>query len=160
MVLDTAKLKNRYHIAFKAWRRCRKRVDGQEEHYEGIHDRFLRDHVYRDSQLKISWTEQKCIEMDRLAQKDHSYRLSRDEFKRATSIRLPSCSHNQEPSPPRIRRVIPGGTGTRPKAGRAHEFNSLFLNWLLQLMAICWNRREVYRLYTSHVTFSHAVNMH
>ena len=82
MVLDTAKLKNRYHIAFKAWKRCRKRVDGQEEHYEGIHDRFLRDQVQRDSQLKIGWTEQKCIEMDRLAQKDHSYRLSRDEFKR------------------------------------------------------------------------------
>ena len=27
-----------YHIAFNAWKRCRKRVDGQEEHYEGIHD--------------------------------------------------------------------------------------------------------------------------
>ena len=71
-----------YHIAFNAWKRCRKRVDGQEEHYEGIHDRFLRDQVYRDSQLKIGWTEQKCIEMDKLAQEDHSYRLSRDEFQR------------------------------------------------------------------------------
>ena len=54
----------------------------QEEHYEGIHDRFVRDQVYRDSQLKIGWTEQKCIEMDKLAQVDHSYRLSREEFKR------------------------------------------------------------------------------
>ena len=71
-----------YHIAFNAWKRCRKRVDGQEEHYEGIHDRFLRDQVYRDSQLKIGWTEEKCIEMDKLAQEDHSYRLSRDEFQR------------------------------------------------------------------------------
>ena len=125
-------------------------------------DRCLRGQVYRDSQLKIGWTEQKCIEMDKLAQEDHSYRLSRDEFQRyqktvvphikqigqestdATSIRLPSCSHNQEPSPSRIRRrtcrtysffnnikdgtllpqVVPGGTGTRPKAGGAHEFNS------------------------------------
>ena len=40
-----------YHIAFNAWKRCRKRVDGQEEHCEGIQDRFLRDQVYRDSQL-------------------------------------------------------------------------------------------------------------
>ena len=48
-----------YHIAFKAWKRCRKRVDGQDERYEGIHDRLLRDPVYRDSQLKIGWTEQK-----------------------------------------------------------------------------------------------------
>ena len=71
-----------YHIAFNAWKRCRKRVDGQEEHYEGIHDRFLRDQVYRESQLKIGWTEQKCIEMDKLAQEDHSYRLSRKEFNR------------------------------------------------------------------------------
>ena len=47
-----------------------------------IHDRFLRDQVYRDSQLKISRTELKCIEMDKLAQEDHSHRLSRDEFKR------------------------------------------------------------------------------
>ena len=38
--------------------------------------------VYRDSQLKIGWTEQKCIEMDKLAQEDHSYRPSSDEFQR------------------------------------------------------------------------------
>ena len=71
-----------HHIAFNAWKRCRKRVDGQEEHYEGIHGRFLRDPVYRDSQLKIGWTEQKCTEMEELAQEDHSYLLSREEFQR------------------------------------------------------------------------------
>ena len=70
------------HIACNAWKRCCKRVDGQEEHYKGIHDRFSRDQVYRESQLKIAWTEQKCIEMDKLAQEDHSYRLSKEEFKR------------------------------------------------------------------------------
>ena len=110
-----------FHIAFNAWKRCRKRVDCQEEHYGGIHDRFLRDPENRDSQLKFGWTEQKCIEMDKLAQEDHSYRLSREEFEisrtvvshieeigqecaDATSIRLPSCSHNQKPSPSRTRR--------------------------------------------------------
>ena len=35
-----------------------------------------RDPAYRDSQLKIGWTEEKCIAMDKLAQEDHSYRLS------------------------------------------------------------------------------------
>ena len=70
-----------YHIAFNAWKRCRKRVDGQQEHYEGIHDRFLRDLVFRVSQLKIGWTEEKRIEMYMLAQEDHSYCLSR-EFQR------------------------------------------------------------------------------
>ena len=58
------------------------RVDSQYEHYKGIHDSFLRDQVYRDSQLKIGWTEQKGIEIDELAQQDHTYRLSKKEFKR------------------------------------------------------------------------------
>ena len=43
---------------------------------------FLRDQVYRDSEVKIGWTEQKCIEMDKVALEDHSCRLSRDEFQR------------------------------------------------------------------------------
>ena len=71
-----------YHVAFNAWKRCRKRVDAQEEHYKGIHDRFLRDQVYRESKLKIGWTEQKCIEMNEMAHPDHTYRLSEEEFKR------------------------------------------------------------------------------
>ena len=84
MVLDTAKIEERreYHIAFNAWKRCRKRVVSQDEHYKGIHDRFLRDQVYRESQLKIGWTEQKCIEMDELAKQDHTYHLSEEEFER------------------------------------------------------------------------------
>ena len=36
----------------------------------------------RDSQLKIGWTEEKCIAMDKLAQEDHSYRLSHEDFLR------------------------------------------------------------------------------
>ena len=61
-----------YHIVFNAWKRCRKRVDSQEEHYKGIHDRFLRDQVYRESQLSIGWTEPKCKEMDELAKVNHT----------------------------------------------------------------------------------------
>ena len=59
-----------HFLAHNARRRCLKKK------FEGIHDRFQRDSTYRDSQLKIGWTEQKCIEMDKLAQEDHSYRLS------------------------------------------------------------------------------------
>ena len=48
--------------------------------------------------------------------------------------------------------VIPGGIGTRPKAGEAHEFNSFFqivcCSWFrLQLMAICCNRRGVWTVH-------------
>ena len=84
MVLDTAKLKNRkeYYIGWNAWKRCCKRVDSQGEPFTGIHDRFLRDQVYRESQLAIGWTEQKCKEMDELARQNHTYHLSPVEFKR------------------------------------------------------------------------------
>ena len=46
-----------------------RRVDSQGGHFTGIHDRFVRDPVYRESQLTIGWTEQKCKEMDELAKK-------------------------------------------------------------------------------------------
>ena len=54
------------------------RKSSQGEHFTGIHDRFLRDPVYRESQLAIGWTEQK----DELAQEDHTYRLTPGEKKR------------------------------------------------------------------------------
>ena len=54
----------------------------QKEFFKGIHDRFQKDLRYRDSQLRIGWTEEKCIEMDELAQKDFTYRPSTEEFER------------------------------------------------------------------------------
>ena len=50
--------------------------------FEGIHDRFLKDSTYRDSQLKIGWTEETCRAMDKLAQEDHSYCPLPEEFDR------------------------------------------------------------------------------
>ena len=164
MVFGMAKTEaqKEYHIAYNAWKRCCKRVDGQEEHYKGIHDRFSRDQVYRESQLKIAWTERKCIEMDKLAQEDHSYRPSKEEFKRyqgqwyhtlnksgknapmrlrsdfraavtiKSRLRRESGEERAEPISPNnienhtLPQAIPGGTGTRPKAGGAHEFDSFF----------------------------------
>ena len=48
----------------------------------GIHDHFQRDLTNRDSQLKIGWTEEKCIEMDELAQENHSYCTFSVEYER------------------------------------------------------------------------------
>ena len=78
MVLGTAKLKHRKSTLLPTTRgrRCLKR------NYEGIHDRFLRGPVYRDSKLKIGWTEEKCIAMDKMAQENHSYNLSSEEYSR------------------------------------------------------------------------------
>ena len=66
----------KYYVAHNARKRC------LQINYDGIHDRFLRDPVFRDSQVEIDWTEQKCIEVDNLAQEDHSCRLSREEYLR------------------------------------------------------------------------------
>ena len=133
-----------HFIAHNARKRCIKRD------YEGIHDRFLRDPVYRDSQLKIGWTEEKCIEMDKLAQKDHPYRLSHEEYLRyqkmvshikqigkectdATSIRLPSRSHNHEPSPPRIWRRATCTNSSVPVSEMAFVFFFFFQHLMVSV---------------------------
>ena len=65
-----------HFIARNARRRCLKKK------FEGIHVRFQRDSTYRDSQVKIGWTEEKCIEMDKLAKENLSYCSSSEEFER------------------------------------------------------------------------------
>ena len=65
-----------------AWKRCCKKVDSLGGHFTGIHDRFLRDPVYRESQLAIGWTEQKCKELDELAKEDHTHHLTPEEQRR------------------------------------------------------------------------------
>ena len=62
--------------AHNARKRCIKK------NFDGIHDRLQRDPENRDSQLKIGSTEEKCIEMDKLAQEDHSYCPSSEEYER------------------------------------------------------------------------------
>ena len=76
MVLGTAKTEaqKEHFVAHNARKRCLKK------NFDGIHDRFQRDPVYRDSQLKIGWTEEKCIAMERLAQEDHSLCPSTEEY--------------------------------------------------------------------------------
>ena len=68
-------------MAWNAWKRCCKKVDSQGGLFTGIHDRFLRDPVYRESQFAIGWSEQKCKQRDELAQEDDTYHLSTEEFK-------------------------------------------------------------------------------
>ena len=65
-----------YHSAWNAWKRCLKKK------FEGIHDRFPKDSTYRDSQLKIGWTEETYIAMDKLAQENHSCCPLPEEFER------------------------------------------------------------------------------
>ena len=82
LVMARPKYKKKYHLAWNAWKRCCKKVDSQGEHFTGIHDRFLRDPVYRESLLTIGWTEQKCKGWDEIAKEDHTCRLTPEEKKR------------------------------------------------------------------------------
>ena len=64
-----------YHMAWNAWKRCFKKVDSQGEHFTGIHNRFLRDPVHRESQLAIGWSHQKCKERDEFAKEVYFFFL-------------------------------------------------------------------------------------
>ena len=75
-MLGTAKLRHRKSIS---WPTTRGRDVSKDD---GIHDRFQRGPEHRDSQLKIGWTEEKCTAMDKLAQEDHSYCPSSEEYER------------------------------------------------------------------------------
>ena len=63
-----------HHIAHNLRKRCIKR------NFEGIHDRFLKDPVFRESQLEHDRTEEVCIQMDKDAQKDFTYRMTQEEY--------------------------------------------------------------------------------
>ena len=78
----------------------------QKRNYEGIHDRFLRDPVYRDSHLKIGWTEEKCIAMDKLAQEDHSYNVSCEEHLRYQKHWYFTLNKSGKNAPMRLRSVM------------------------------------------------------
>ena len=81
MVLDMARprYKEKTTWPWNAWKRCCKKVDSQGEHFTSIHDRFLRDPGYRESQLAIGWSEQQCKEWDELAKEDYTYKPTLEE---------------------------------------------------------------------------------
>ena len=86
-----------HFVSHNARKRCIKK------NYERIHERFLRSSKYRDSQLKIGWTKEKCIAMDKLAQEDHSYRLSSEEFERYQKNWYLTLNKSGKNAPTRLR---------------------------------------------------------
>ena len=63
-----------HHIANNFRKRCIKTG------FEGIHDRFQKHPTFRETQLEIDRTEEVCIQMDKDAQKDFTYRMRQDEY--------------------------------------------------------------------------------
>ena len=86
-----------HFIAHNARRRCLKKK------FEGIHDRFQKDLTRRDSQLKIGWTEETCIAMDKLAHKNHSYCPLPEEFERYRKIWYITLNKSRRNAPMKLR---------------------------------------------------------
>ena len=63
-----------HHIAHNLRKTCIKR------NFEGIHDRFLKDPEFRESQLEHDRTEEVCIQMDKDAQKDFTNHMTQAEY--------------------------------------------------------------------------------
>ena len=63
-----------YHLAQNLKKRYIKRK------FIGIHDRFLRDHVFRERMLENNRDEDVCPKWDDLAEQDHIYRMSESEY--------------------------------------------------------------------------------
>ena len=56
-----------YHTANQLQRRCRKKK------YENIHDRFIRDELFRNTMIELGRSEEVILEMDRHATENHSH---------------------------------------------------------------------------------------
>ena len=63
-----------YHTAHQLAKKCRKHK------YDSIHDRYIRDKAFRRAMIEIGRTEQMIIEMDKLANEDHTYKASKEEI--------------------------------------------------------------------------------
>ena len=63
-----------YYLAHNLKKRCIKRK------FTGIHDRFLRDHVFRERMHENNRDEDVCRKWDDLAEQDHTHRMSESEY--------------------------------------------------------------------------------
>ena len=64
-----------YFIANSLKKKCKKR------HFLGIHDRFIRDEKFRKNMIDIGRNEVICREMDKLANEDHTHRITEEEIR-------------------------------------------------------------------------------
>ena len=65
---------NEYYLANQLKKKCKKKE------FQGIHDRFLRDHEFRVRMIEHNRDEEVCRRWDVLADEDHTYHLSEKEY--------------------------------------------------------------------------------
>ena len=64
-----------YFIVNSLKKKCKKRD------FLGIHDRFIRDEKFRKNMFDVGRNEEVCREMDKLANEDHTHRITEDEIR-------------------------------------------------------------------------------
>ena len=63
-----------YYLANQLKKKCKKKK------FQGIHDRFFRDHVFRIRMIENHRDEEVCRRWDVLADEDHTYHMSEEEY--------------------------------------------------------------------------------
>ena len=63
-----------YHTANQLQKKCRKKQ------YKNIHDRFIRDTWFRKTMIELGRSEEVILEMDRLANEDHTHIATEEEL--------------------------------------------------------------------------------
>ena len=63
-----------YYLANQLKKKCKKRQ------FQGIHDRFLRDHEFRIRMIEHHRDEEVCRRWDALADEDHTHHLTEQEY--------------------------------------------------------------------------------
>ena len=64
-----------YFTANSFKKKCKKK------NFLGIHDRFIRDEKFRKNMFDVGRNEEICREMDKLANEDHTHRITEDEIR-------------------------------------------------------------------------------
>ena len=152
-------------MAHNARRKCLK------NNYGGIHDCSQRDPICRVSQLIICLTEEKCIAMDKLAQEDHSHRLSNDEYEtyqkqwyltlNKSGTNVPIGLRSDFRTAVTMMKRLHRESGEEPISFQQYQrwhpssSSSSWWNWMVPLrrMAICCTNDGRCKQYASHVTF-------
>ena len=63
-----------YFTSNQLAKKCRKKK------YDSIHDRYIRDKIFRKSMIEVGRSEQMIKEMDKLASEDHTYKANKEEI--------------------------------------------------------------------------------
>ena len=120
MVLDTAKPKNRKSTIQPGMRGrdAARKLTLKVNILQVFTIDFLEIHSIVNHNSQSDGQNKKCKEMDKLANEDHTYRITKiprtmvshleqvmQKWASATSTRFSSCCLSQKPSPPRVRRT-------------------------------------------------------